>query len=129
MKHLLTYLFCLFCVCVFSQEEKKTTNSTIDVNYFTGNIALHNNDILHLIQGHPEGFIISWNKKTFGEEAWQERYNYPDYGFSFGTELETGAATQPQRDAIRFRTTIRLKRQARFLSDASSLQRKAAASC
>jgi len=44
---------------------------------------LHNNDILHLIKGHPEGFIISWNKKTFGEQVWEQRYNYPDYGVSF----------------------------------------------
>ena len=39
----------------------------IDLNYFKGNIALHNDDILHLINGHPEGVIISWNKKTFGK--------------------------------------------------------------
>ena len=53
------------------------------MNYFSGNIALHNNDILHLITGHPEGIILSWNKKTFGDEAWEQRFNYPDYGVSF----------------------------------------------
>jgi len=66
----------------FSQEEKHT-NTYFDLNYFGGNIALHNNDILHLITGHPEGFIFSWNKKTFGHEAWEQRFNYPDYGASF----------------------------------------------
>ncbi|HLT52403.1 MAG TPA: acyloxyacyl hydrolase [Flavobacteriaceae bacterium] len=81
MNRLLTCLFLLLCVIGFSQE--KTTSSTFDVNYFHGNIALHNTDILHLIQGHPEGVILSWNKKTFGDEAWQQRYNYPDYGLSF----------------------------------------------
>ena len=65
----------------FSQD-KEFTDSYFDLNYFRGNIALHNNDILHLIQGHPEGFILSWNKKTFGNEAWEQRYNYPDYGAS-----------------------------------------------
>ena len=81
MKYFFAYLFCLsFCI-VFSQE-KKPTSTSFDVNYFSGNIALHNDDILHLIKGHPEGFILSWNKKTFGEEAWQQRYNYPDYGLS-----------------------------------------------
>ncbi|MBU2939927.1 acyloxyacyl hydrolase [Lacinutrix sp. C3R15] len=83
MKRLLTYFLCVFCTCVFAQE-KKTTNSYFDVNYFTGNIAVHNDDITHLIQGHPEGFILSWNKKTFGEEDWQQRYNYPEYGLSLG---------------------------------------------
>ena len=74
----------LFCVCyslIFSQENKRS--SYIDVNYFKGNIALHNNDILHLIKGHPEGVILSWNNKTYGLEDWEQRYDYPDYGFSF----------------------------------------------
>ena len=65
----------------FSQNQFE--GSFVDINYFKGNIALHNNDILHLISGRPEGFILSWNKQTFGEEAWQQRYNYPDYGVSF----------------------------------------------
>jgi hypothetical protein len=67
---------------LFSQE-KVNTSSYFDLNYFSGNIGLHNNDILHLISGHPEGVILSWNKKTFGTEDWQQRFNYPDYGASF----------------------------------------------
>ena len=81
MKQALTYILCLCFSIVFSQD--KTTSSYIDVNYFKGNITLHNNDILHLIKGHPEGTIISWNKKTFGNQDWEQRYNYPDYGVSF----------------------------------------------
>lgn len=81
MKHYIFYILCCFFAFSFSQE--KQTNSTIDVNYFTGNIALHNDDILHLITGHPEGVIVSWNKKTFGDNLWEQRYNYPDYGASF----------------------------------------------
>lgn len=69
----------MFC---FSQE-KTSSVSNIDINYFRGNIALHNDDILHLINGHPEGAIISWNKKTFGQNDWEQRFNYPDYGVSF----------------------------------------------
>lgn len=82
MKQSLTYILCLFFGVVLSQD-KQTSSSYIDINYFKGNIALHTNDILHLIKGHPEGIIISWNKKTFGNEAWEQRYNYPDYGVSF----------------------------------------------
>ena len=81
MRHFLFYIFCGCSLLLFSQD--KQTHSTIDVNYFTGNIALHNDDILHLITGHPDGVIISWNKKTFGANAWEQRYNYPDYGVSF----------------------------------------------
>lgn len=82
MKYWLTGFVLLFgCIC-FSQQNE-ATDSYFDLNYFSGNIALHNNDILHLITGHPEGFIFSWNKKTFGNEDWEQRFNYPDYGASF----------------------------------------------
>ncbi len=67
---------------LFSQEEP-TNTSYFDLNYFKGNIALHNDDILHLISGRPEGLIVSWNKKTFGHQEWEQRFNYPDYGVSF----------------------------------------------
>jgi hypothetical protein len=63
--------------------QDKTDTSYLDFNYFKGNIALHNNDILHVIEGHPEGFILSWNVKTYGFNDWEQRYNYPDYGVSF----------------------------------------------
>ena len=81
MKRYFHILFLVVYLNGFSQEKSKPFS--VDVNYFKGNIALHNNDILHLITGHPEGIIISWNRKTFGEESWQQRYNYPDYGLSF----------------------------------------------
>ncbi|PNQ73921.1 deacylase [Hanstruepera neustonica] len=75
--------FFLFSFCLLSFSQEKQANSYFDINYFKGNIALHNNDILHLIKGHPEGFILSWNKKTFGNQDWEQRYWYPDYGVSF----------------------------------------------
>ena len=81
MKYFLTYTLFLISFIGLSQETKRS--SYLDVNYFKGNIALHNDDILHLITGHPEGVIISWNKKTFGEKDWEQRYGYPDYGVSF----------------------------------------------
>ena len=65
-------------VALYGQDEKHSTY--FDLNYFGGNIAVHNNDILHLITGHPEGFIFSINKKTYGNKAWEQRFNYPDYG-------------------------------------------------
>lgn len=74
-------LVLLFSVSVCSQETKQHT--FIDVNYFSGNVALHKNDILHLINDHPSGIVIAWNKKTDGSKPWHQRYNYPDYGLSF----------------------------------------------
>ncbi len=81
MKYFLTYIFFFYGLFGFSQESQESTY--IDVNYFKGNIALHNDDILHLITGHPEGVIVSWNRKTFGENEWEQRFGYPDYGISF----------------------------------------------
>ena len=83
MRYLLVFLLCGLSAVAYSQESGTRSASTIDVNYFSGNIALHNDDILHLITGHPEGVIVSWNKKTFGDNNWEQRYNYPDYGLSF----------------------------------------------
>ena len=74
-------MFLLFSFLALSQDVKQS--SYFDVNYFKGNIALHNDDILHLITGHPEGIILSWNKKTFGHNDWEQRFGYPDYGVSF----------------------------------------------
>lgn len=82
MKQKFILLFCIALSSVLRSQEN-TSVSFFDVNYFRGNIALHNKNILHLIQGHPEGVIIGWNKKTFGEQDWQQGYNYPDYGVSF----------------------------------------------
>ncbi|NRD21325.1 acyloxyacyl hydrolase [Winogradskyella eckloniae] len=81
MQKLIISFFLFSCIVLSAQKE--TNNSYIDFNYFRGNIALHNNDILHLINNHPEGFIFSWNKKTFGNQSWEQRYGYPDYGVSF----------------------------------------------
>ena len=72
----------LFSLCFYGVSQEKQYTHAVDVNYFHGNIALHNNDILHLIKGHPEGLILSWNKQTYGFKKWEQRYNYPDYGFS-----------------------------------------------
>lgn len=82
MKYWLIGFSCLISFLSVAQQ-RVTSETYIDANYFGGQIALHNNDILHLITGRPEGFIFSWNKKTFGNQAWQQRYNYPDYGLSF----------------------------------------------
>lgn len=76
-------LIFFFSFLFSNTQESIWSKSFIDVSYFRGNIALHNNDILHLISGHPEGVVVGWNKRTFGEKSWQQRYNYPDYGVSF----------------------------------------------
>ncbi len=77
-------LICLFC-CLFgfSQKTENPNRFTIDASQFYGSILLHNPDIAHLITSHPGGFILGFNRKRFGNEAWEADFNYPDTGFSF----------------------------------------------
>ena len=64
----------------FAQQEEA---NNIEVSYFYGNILKHSMYAEHLIKGHPEGVLVSFNRKTFGHNEWEQAYNYPDYGFSF----------------------------------------------
>ncbi|MDY0089699.1 MAG: acyloxyacyl hydrolase [Flavobacteriaceae bacterium] len=74
--------FVLFVICpVFAQDSENT--GYLDVNYLRGNVLNHAPDINHLITGHPDGIIFSYNFKTDGKKEWHQVYNYPDYGFSF----------------------------------------------
>jgi len=82
-RHIIAILLLYFSLLSFSQEEKDVQAATIDVNYMHGVIANHNSNILHLITGHPEGVLVSWNRKTFGKKKWEQRFNYPDLGASF----------------------------------------------
>ena len=75
-------LFCFFFTVIVCFSQEKETY-TFDVNPFYGSVILHNSDISHLITEHPSGLILSYNRKTFGKEDWQQWYNYPDLGASF----------------------------------------------
>ena len=65
----------------FSQDFSNT--DVVEVNYFKGNISAHSPEMVHLITGHPESFMVSWGKKTHGNQEWQSLYNFPDYGAYF----------------------------------------------
>lgn len=88
MKKCLPVIF-LFCFqSIFSQKSGienglPNTQSYIQAEYFYGNILKHQPNVTHILQGHPEGFIVSWNRKNFGKEKWEQHYNYPDVGISF----------------------------------------------
>ena len=75
-------LICIIQFGLHAQTESKI-KYTLDVNNFYGTILKHNPDISHLITSHPSGIILSFQRKTFGDEKWQRLYNYPDYGVSF----------------------------------------------
>src|SRR5574343_64624 len=73
----------LFCFTFFFSFSQEKTSTYFDVQLFRGNVYKHTNDIGHLITGHPDGFLLSYNWKTFGKKEWQQVYNYPDYGVSY----------------------------------------------
>ncbi len=66
----------------FIKAQTNATGLYLDAQLFRGNIYKHTNDIGHLITGHPDGFLLSLNKRTFGKKEWEQTYNYPDYGVS-----------------------------------------------
>lgn len=82
MRNLIIVLMSIFCLGLSAQQNDKAHTSYIDLSYFYGNISKHNNDILHLVTDHPEGYLLSWNRKTYGHKEWEQLYNYPDYGAS-----------------------------------------------
>lgn len=83
MQRLLFFLLLTLSVAseVYGQDTFKPQSSW-DVVYTNGAILEHNPDIAHLIQGRNQIIILRYNQKTFGLKEWQQRYNYPDWGFT-----------------------------------------------
>lgn len=69
----------LTCFTGFAQK-----SSYLQADYFYGNILAHDPDTHAFLEGHPTGFLLSYNERSFGEESWQGLYNYPDFGYSVG---------------------------------------------
>lgn len=87
MKKILLLVFLLNSCVILAQEQStekpKNTQFSLQAEYFYGNTLIHQPTIAPIVQGHPNGVIISWNRKNFGNEEWEQHYNYPDVGFSF----------------------------------------------
>lgn len=78
-----TIVFILCCFCSNFVKSQEPQPYEIEANYFYGSILRHNKDISSLITGHPEGLVLSYNRKTYGLNEWERLYNYPDWGFTF----------------------------------------------
>ena len=66
-----------------AQETQLTRKTSWEISPFYGSIIRHNPDISHLIDAHPAGVILAYNRKRYGYEEWEREYNYPDTGFTF----------------------------------------------
>lgn len=73
----------LFLKVSLLAQEKKIRPFDVEADFFYGTILEHNPDISHLITEHPEGIMLAYNRKTYGFEPWERRYNYPDVGYTF----------------------------------------------
>lgn len=77
-------ILCFFAFsCAISSAQTGFKNYSVGASYFYGSIIEHNPHISHLITEHPEGLILSFNRKTYGLDPWEAEYNYPDVGYSF----------------------------------------------
>jgi hypothetical protein len=74
------FLLALLCTAFLRAQPSETDN--LELSVFRGNILKHTPYVGHLMAGHPRGFVLSWNRQTFGEKEWQRAFNYPDYGVS-----------------------------------------------
>lgn len=82
MKKLIPFLFFHFSF-LFAQENQSNNEVYIDAQVFRGNVIKHADYVGHLVSGHPDGLLLSFNWKTKGKKEWQQVYNYPDYGISY----------------------------------------------
>ena len=56
----------------------------IGANVFKGFIYQHSGDIANLINEHPVGAEIYFNRLTNGQKNWESVNNYPEVGYSLG---------------------------------------------
>lgn len=76
----ISILFLFVSLSFFGQEKSPFT---LNVSFLRGNTMSHSEDMAHLVNGHPEGIMLSFGKKTDGSKEWHAAYNYPEYGGYF----------------------------------------------
>jgi hypothetical protein len=74
------FLFLLLTSIVFGQTQNPFA---VEVSILRGNALPHTEDMYHLVNGHPNGVMINFLKRSDGSKEWQRAYNYPDFGGYF----------------------------------------------
>ncbi len=64
----------------FNYSQENQPAYYLDTQFFGAKVLKHSTDVGHLY-GFPNGQIVSFNKRTFGEKL-GKNFNFPDYGFS-----------------------------------------------
>ena len=73
-------IFLFFSFSIFGQNKNPFT---LDVSLLRGNALPHTEDMYHLVNGHPDGIMVNFGKRTDGSKEWHQAYNYPEYGGYF----------------------------------------------
>jgi hypothetical protein len=68
------------------QVENFSYTYSVEGALFKGFIIKHDDKIGHLARSHPQGFRVSYVKKTYGQKQWEKTFGYPDLGISFGLQ-------------------------------------------
>lgn len=83
MRLILLHFLTLLTGCFYLDGQNlEKTNIAWDFTYANGTILEHNSDIGGLIKGRTHKAILRYNRVTDGRNEWEQRYNYPDWGFS-----------------------------------------------
>lgn len=78
-----TLWICIFLLSYQIICAQKDTHSSLQLEHFYGSIIKHKPKIAHLAISHPQGFSLSYNKKTTQKDSALANYNYPEYGATF----------------------------------------------
>ena len=73
-------LFLLGSLVGFAQN---TNTLSLEASLLRGNALPHTEDMYHLVNGHPQGLMVSLVNRTDGSKEWHQAYNFPDYGAYF----------------------------------------------
>jgi len=76
------FFFFLLLVSCFVNAQQGDSYA-VEASFLRGNAMAHREDVRHLVNGHPEGLLLSFVMRTHGEKEWERVYNYPDYGGYF----------------------------------------------
>lgn len=82
MRYFFLSLLLMFLYLPLSAQQRELKPVALEAEYFYGTILEHNPDIAHLIIDHPTGLVLSYNRKTYGYNEWEARYNFPDWGWT-----------------------------------------------
>jgi hypothetical protein len=76
------FLYCISMVCGVALGQHGGRYA-VEASVLRGNVLPHRDDVLNLVNGHPDGLMLSFLARTDGTYEWEQAYDYPDYGGYF----------------------------------------------